>query len=306
MAGAEMDAEKKKVGWIGLGKMGHPMARRLLDGGFALTVFNRTPGKARELVDLGAREAGSAGEAAAASDLVFTMIADDAALEEVTTGENGVLRTAAPGSVLIDMSTVSPGASAAVARQASARGVHYLRAPVSGSTRFAEQGALTIFVSGPVEVYQRCAGVLGALGRKLFHVGQAEEARTLKLLINMMVGTTAMMVAEALAFGEKSGLSWNQMVDVVGQSVVASPLVGYKTQTLKDRNFTPSFTADQIAKDFDLALDAGRSLCVPMPVTALVRQFFGSMKATGRGNLDLFGVVRLLEELAGIEGAGRG
>ena len=300
-----MDPEKTKIGWIGLGKMGLPMARRFLDGGFPLTVFNRTPGRSRELADLGARVAGSPGEAAAASDLVFTMIADDTALHAVTMGENGALEAAAAGSVLIDMSTVSPGASAAVAGKASERGVQYLRAPVSGSTRFAEQGALTIFVSGPFEVYERCTGVLNILGRKLFHVGQAEEARYLKLLINMMVGTTAMMVAEALTFGEKSGLSWGQMVDVIGQSVVASPLVGYKTQTLKDRNFTPSFTADQIAKDFDLALDTGRSLRVPMPVTALVRQFFESMKATGRGDLDLFGVVRLLEELAGIEGAGR-
>jgi len=255
----------------------------------------------KELAASRALVADSSKAVAISADVVITMIPDDRAIEAVALGKEGILESAKEGTILIDMSTISPFASSRVAEGAKKRGVKYLRAPVSGSPKFAEAGILTLFVSGPEEVYQKCQALLGTLGQKLFYVGAAEEARYLKLLINMIVGTTAMIVAEALTFGEKGGVDWIKMLEGLGGSVVASPLIGYKVQPLKDRNLPPTFTVSQIAKDFDLALATGKALSVPMPITSTVSQFLEIMKATGRGDLDAWSVVFLMEELAGIK-----
>ncbi len=289
-----------RIGWIGLGKMGLPMARRILRAGYSLTAYNRTAEKARPLSELGGRILASPADVAAVSTVIFSMVADDAALEAVTLGPRGVFQTVAAGSTLIDMSTVSPGVSARVAEKAREKGVAYLRAPVSGSTQFAESGRLTIFASGPREAFEARTSLLQELGQKLYHVGPQEEARVLKLLINMMVGTTAVMVAEALTLGEKSGLDWTQMVEIVQQSAVGSPLIGYKAKSLTEKSFPPAFTVAQIAKDCDLALGVSRETNVPLPVTALIRQLYGGMLATGRGPSDFFSVLFLLEEMAGL------
>jgi len=294
-------ADKQRIGWIGLGKMGVPMSKNLVKKGYSVTVYNRTKDKTKELATEGAKVADSPKALAAASDVIISMISDDAVLEEVSTGKNGAFEGAKAGTIYIDMSTVSPVASARVAEIAQKKGIKYLRAPVSGSTVLAASGTLTIFASGPKEAYDQCTEIFGAMGQKVFHVGNGDEARYLKLLLNMMVGITAAMTGEALTFGEKGGMDWNQMIDIIGASVVASPLIGYKAQLLKSRNFAPAFTVDQIAKDFDIALDTGKAANVPMPITAMARQFFGAMKAKGKGNLDFFGFVTLLEELAGIK-----
>jgi 3-hydroxyisobutyrate dehydrogenase-like beta-hydroxyacid dehydrogenase len=294
-------AEKEKIGFVGLGKMGHPMVKRLIDTGYTVTVYDRIGERMKELAASRALVADSSKAVAISADVVITMIPDDRAIEAVALGKEGILESAKEGTILIDMSTISPFASSRVAEGAKKRGVKYLRAPVSGSPKFAEAGILTLFVSGPEEVYQKCQALLGTLGQKLFYVGAAEEARYLKLLINMIVGTTAMIVAEALTFGEKGGVDWIKMLEGLGGSVVASPLIGYKVQPLKDRNLPPTFTVSQIAKDFDLALATGKALSVPMPITSTVSQFLEIMKATGRGDLDAWSVVFLMEELAGIK-----
>lgn len=294
-------SEKQKIGWIGLGKMGIPMSKNLVKKGYPVTVYNRTKEKTKELAAEGAKVAESPKALAADSDVVISMISDDPALEEVSIGKNGAFEGAKAGAVYIDMSTVSPVASGRVAEVAEKKGIKYLRAPVSGSTALATAGTLTIFASGPKDAYDKCAEIFGAMGQKVFHVGNGDEARYLKLLLNMMVGITSAMAGEALIFGEKGGMDWNQMVDIINSSVVASPLIGYKAQMLKSRNFTAAFTIEQMAKDFDIALDTGKTINVPMPITAMARQFFGAMKAKGKGNLDFFGLVTLLEELAGIK-----
>jgi len=292
--------KKQNIGWIGLGKMGVPMSKNLIKAGYALTVYNRTKEKTEELADQGAQVADSPGELAKGVDVVISMISDDPVLAAVSTGPDGAFEGARAGSIYVDMSTVSPGASGRVAEAAEKKSIKYLRAPVSGSTALASAGTLTIFASGPKDAYDICVDIFGAMGQKSFHVGTGDEARYLKLLLNMMVGITSAMTAEALIFGERGGMDWTQMIDIISNSVVASPLIGYKAQILKDRNFTPAFTADQIAKDFDIALDTGRALSVPMPITSLARQFFGAMKARGKGELDFFGLVTLMEDLAGI------
>ncbi len=294
-------AEKEKIGFVGLGKMGNPMVKRLTDSGYTVTVYDRIKERVKELTATGALAADSLKSVAVPADVMITMIPDDRAIEAVALGKEGILESAKEGTILIDMSTISPFASSRVAEEAKKKGVKYLRATVSGSPKFAESGILTIFVSGPEEVYQKCHAILGTLGQKLFYVGAGEEARYLKLLINMIVGTTAMIVAEALTFGEKGGVDWIKMLEGLGGSVVASPLIGYKVQPLKDRKLPPTFTVSQIAKDFDLALATGKALSVPMPITSTVSQFLEIMKATGRGDLDAWSVVFLMEELAGIK-----
>ena len=291
----------EKVGFIGLGTMGQPMAGRILGAGFPLTVWNRTSTKTADLAQKGAKVAGSPKEVAAQSDIFVSMIADGPALEAITFGESGILAGAKSGNVFIDMSTVDPEASSRVAKAVEAKGIKMLRAPVSGSTVLASQGTLTILASGDKGAFDRCQKVFSAMGQKIFHVGTGDEARYLKLVLNMMVGTTLQMLAEALTFGKKAGLEWKQMLEIISASVVGSPLVNYKAGPIGDRNFKPAFTASLMAKDFDLALNTGSRLGVAMPTIGLVRQFLGTLKATGRGELDFSGLILLMEELAGIK-----
>ena len=293
------DANGLRLGWIGLGRMGEPMALNLVKAGHQVSVYNRSAGKTRALADAGAAVAARPADLGADKDIVFTMISNDAVLEEVTSGPDGVLQSMAKGAILVDMSTITPAGSARVAEAAAARGVAYLRAPVSGSVVFAVAGTLTILASGSPEAFETCKPVFELMGGKIYHVGEDEQARYLKLTLNMMVGITAGMAAEALTFSERGGVAWDVLLEVVANSAVASPLIGYKKAPLVARDWTPAFPADQMAKDFDMALDTARDLCAPLPITALVRQYWSTMMATGRGNNDFFACLELLEEQAG-------
>jgi 3-hydroxyisobutyrate dehydrogenase-like beta-hydroxyacid dehydrogenase len=289
------------LGWIGLGKMGNPMSTLLLKAGFEMTVFDIEPSAMDKLSEQGATAAKSPADVAGHADIVISMIPDDPALEAVAAGPQGIFQSPKQDLIYIDMSTVSPAASARIGQSAEEKGIRYLRAPVSGSTESAVKAALTILVSGPQEAFVQCRPVFEKLGQKVFHVGPDDQARYLKLLINMMVGITSAMTAEALVFGKRGGLNWHQMIDMINSSVIASPLLGFKTQLLKERDFSPAFTAAQMAKDFDIALDTGRKMDIPLPLTALVRQLYGAMKATGKAGLDYFGLLAQMEEMAGIK-----
>jgi len=291
---------KPNLGWIGVGKMGTPMSTHLLKAGYQLAVYDVVPSAMSALTEQGATAAASAAEVAEQADIIISMIPDDSALEAVATGPQGIFQSQRQGLIYIDMSTVSPVTSARIGAEAEKRGIQYLRATVSGSTESAVTAALTILVSGPEDAFDQCRGIFEKLGRKVFYVGPGDQARYLKLLVNIMVGITSAMTAEALTFGKRGGIDWDQMIDIINNSVVASPLIGFKVQLLKERRYAPMFTATQMAKDFDLALDTGRNMDIPMPLTALTRQLYGTMKATGKGELDYFGLVALMEEMAGI------
>jgi 3-hydroxyisobutyrate dehydrogenase-like beta-hydroxyacid dehydrogenase len=281
--------------------MGNPMSTHLLQAGFHLVVYDIVASAMSALTKQGAVSADSPAEVAAHTDIIFSMIPDDFALEAVAAGPQGLFKYARPGMIYIDMSTVSPAISARIGAAAENKGIQYLSAPVSGSTESAVNAALTIFASGSEDAFNQCRGILEKLGQNVFYVGSGDQARYLKLLVNMMVGITSAMTAEALVFGERGGIGWEQMIDMINSSVVASPLIGFKIQALKKRDFAPAFTATQMSKDFDLALDTGRSMNVPMPLTALVRQLYGAMQATGKGELDYFGLLAQMEEMAGIK-----
>ena len=292
---------KVMIGWIGLGNMGKPMSGRLLQADYSLVVYNRTKKKTKELAEKGAKVADSPAEVASQADITFTMIADSKALEDVTLNKDGVFEGAKPGSIFIDMSTVSPESSAKVGEAAKQKGIRYLRAPVSGSTPAAAAGTLGIMVSGDEDAYSESLEVLKVMGQKVFYLGSAEEARYMKLAVNIMIGTTCQIMSEALVFGEKAGLDWDKMLEVFTNSAVGSPLISYKTKPILERNFSPMFTVNLMAKDFDLALAVGKDLTVPLPVASLVRQCLATAKATGKGELDFVSLVLLAEELAGIK-----
>lgn len=289
----------RRIGWIGLGRMGEPMARHILGAGHALTVWNRSADKAQRLAGAGAAVARTASEAARGADAVFVILADDEALRATLLGEGGVIAAMSPGAVLIEMSTVSPCVSAEVAAAAAAQGVGYLRAPVSGSVAFAETARLTVLASGPKEAYAAVQPLLAHLSARQFHVGEGCEARVLKLALNMMVGVSAAMIGEALALGAKSGLDRSIMLEVIGASAVASPLLSYKSDMLRRRDYAPAFTVRMMAKDFDLILGTARTTATPIPVAAQVREGWSALIAQGDGEADFFKYAELAARLAG-------
>jgi 3-hydroxyisobutyrate dehydrogenase-like beta-hydroxyacid dehydrogenase len=291
----------KNIGWIGLGKMGMPMALKLAESGHKLSVYNRTKSKTATLVDAGASAKDNAADVAKKSDVIITMVSDDTALEMLALGAEGILENAKSNSTFIDMSTVSPVLSRRIAKVASEKGIKYLRAPVNGTVMQAEASTLVILVSGPQSSFDEQNDIFKAMGDKIFYIGAEEQARYLKLSINMMVGISSIMMAEALALGTAGGLDWDVMIDVIKNSAVGSPVVNYKTQMLKDRDFKPAFSAKQMAKDFDLILEAGRTANVPLSISAQARQNWSAMIATGRGENDFFGYIDLLEELSGLK-----
>lgn len=291
----------KTIGWIGTGLMGGPMCKNLLKAGFSLTAFNPTVAKLAPLEALGAKRCADVAALAASAPIIVSMISDDAALHSVALGPAGVLANARPGAIFVDMSTVTPKASAQVAAEAEKRRIAYVRAPVSGGVALAEAAKLTVIASGPKAAYERCLPAFAAMSAKQFLLGPHEEARYLKLCLNMLVGAMGALLGEALAFGRRGGLDWATMLDVFNQSAIASPLIGYKSGPLKARDFTPTFSSKMMAKDFDLLLATAKETSVPLPLSALIRQLYATSIAQGRGEDDFFALTAVIEALAGLK-----
>lgn len=281
---------KPRLGWVGTGKMGAPMCRRVLAGGYELAVVEPVEANRAPLVAEGAQAVDLA--RLADREIVFTTLPDDRALRAVMLAPGtGLAFALGSGQTVVEMSTVSPAASAEVGAALAERGVAYLRAPVSGSTATAASGTLTVLASGPRAAFEACGPVLACFASRTFHVGEGDESRYLKLAINAMVGATSALIAEALAFARKGELGTAGMMDVVLESVVASPLLGYKRDMIVAGDYAPAFALSQMMKDLDLVLDAARQGHVPMPVTALIRQQYEAAAAQGLGARDFFALV---------------
>jgi 3-hydroxyisobutyrate dehydrogenase len=280
--------------------MGSPIVRNLLAAGFDVTVYDVDTARVDEAVGLGARRAEDVASVARSAPLVFSIIPDDDVLRKVALGTHGVIENANDGAVYIDMSTVSPTASGEVREAARKRGVGYICAPVSGSTVLAGNAQLTVFASGAKEAYGRALPVFQAMSARQYYVGEDQQARYLKLAINHLVGSTAVLLAEALTLGTKGGLDWAEMLDVIGDSVAASPLVKYKLDPLKKRDFSPAFSSRQMLKDMSLVVDAGVEAGVPMTAAALVREQFARYAQGDGADLDFFSIVRAVEAQAGL------
>lgn len=271
------------VGLIGLGNMGTAIAERLLASGFGLTVYNRTSERADVLRARGAAVAETAGELAATVDVVLTSLSDDAALEAVAAD---VARAARPGTVLVDLSTVSPTASARVARLAERASLLYLRAPVSGNPSVVRAGNLIFIISGPPEASQRAEPVLLAIGRAIHDVGQEEQARIVKLAINLVIAGLATLMAEALVLSEASGVSRAALLETMGDSAAGAPFVKYKTEPLLRDDYSATFTTRLMEKDVDLVLEEAASAELLLPLAVQIKALLRSTVDAGYGDDD--------------------
>jgi 3-hydroxyisobutyrate dehydrogenase-like beta-hydroxyacid dehydrogenase len=271
------------VGLIGLGHMGTAIAERVLEGGFPLLVYNRTAAKAEAVARRGAVVAGSAAELAARVEVVLTSLADDEALESVA---QEVVPAARPGTVLVDMSTVSPAASARVAAQADAVSVEYLRAPVSGNPSVVRAGNLSFIVSGSPATLERVEPVIRAIGPTIHHVGDGEQARVVKLAVNLMIAGLAELMSEALVLGEAAGVSRADLLEVMGSSAAGAPFVKYKTEPLLRDDFSATFTTALMEKDIDLILDAAESNGVELPVAREMKALLRAASDAGYADDD--------------------
>ncbi len=295
-----MSFPDKRLAFIGIGKIGLPIAARLAKAGYDVTAFDPNAARLDEARALGMAAASSATEAVRDHAVVISSLPDDAALRAAMLGSNGLIAVMAPGAILIETSTVGVDASSAVAVAANARDVAYLRTPISGNASIAHTGELTCFVSGPREAFTLITPVLAGFTRAQTYLGAAEEARYAKLAVNLMIATTAAMMAESLALARKGGIAWPDILQVLHDSAVASPMVKYKTAPLLARDFAATFSCAQMAKDLDLILGAGHAVGVPLQLAAQVRETYGALIASGDADTDFLATVRHVERLSGL------
>lgn len=293
-------AAPQRIGWIGAGRMGVPMAGFILKAGYPLVVFSRNPANRAKLVTQGAREATSAAECARAADIVFSSVSDDAALREVALGGQGVLANLPREAIFIDTSTVSAEVSVEVAAEAARRAIPYIRMPISGNAASAQRGEITALVSGPAAAWEAAKPVVQCFSKDQVYLGGGEEARYMKLVINLMVINLAQSMAEAFALGRKAGLDWNLMLDTLAQSTIASPWVKAKVNLMKARDFSATMTTRLILKDIDLMLAAARAKNVPIPLTALTRERMQATVDAGYGDDDYMSTIKVVEKQSGL------
>jgi 3-hydroxyisobutyrate dehydrogenase-like beta-hydroxyacid dehydrogenase len=281
------------VGFIGLGHMGLPMARRLAASGTPLTVWNRTAGKAAPLADAGAKVAVSLPDLAAACDVVITMLADAAAVRSVLAGDGGVLAACRDGAVVIDMSTIGPRAARDLAAEAARHGADFLDVPVSGSVALAEAGTLTALAGGPREAFDWARPVLAELSQRQLYLGPAGSGAAMKLAVNIIIAALNQSVAEALALAEESGIDRARAYETLTSSAVASPFITYKKDAfLRPGEGPVSFTTALMKKDLELAMEIAGDL--PLPVTLAARDFLSTACEAGLADADFASVAQVL------------
>ena len=288
-----------RLGWLGTGRMGAQLVRRLLGAGHDVSVYNRTLAKAQPLASHGAKVVDSAADLASC-DIVFAMVGTSEDLVGAVLGADGLLSGAAAPSILVDCSTVSADASAQIRAEAAARGTALLAAPVMGNPRVARAGMLTLAVSGPRAAFDDAEPYLSLLGAGATYVGQGELARIVKLCHNLFLGTVAQSMAEITVLAEKSGVSRQAFLACINSSVMGSLFTRYKTPAYVNLDFTPTFTATLLRKDFDLGLAAAREREVPLPVASLVHQIVQSLVGRGHGGQDFATLLQLEAESAGL------
>ncbi|QDS35914.1 NAD(P)-dependent oxidoreductase [Brevibacillus brevis] len=278
------------IGWIGLGNMGIPMASNLLAAGYDVRVWNRTPGKAAPLVALGAKEAATLSELVAQSDVLFTMVSDDDAVKAIYTGSDGLLSLPVQGKLAVDMSTISPDTSRFLAEQAKQAGLRFLDAPVSGSVGPAKEGKLVIMVGGEQSDYEVAKPMLDKLGKAAFYLGPNGAGTSAKLAINLLLGITVQGVSETLLFARSLGIGTEQMLNIISESAVGTPLIRGKAASILADDYPAAFALKHMAKDLRLAHEAG----VTTPLAESVNATYRHALESGLGELDLMAILRHL------------
>lgn len=298
-----MAAGELTVGFVGLGSMGGRIAERLLDQGYAVRGWNRSPGRAAPLAERGMTATGSPREAAEGADVVLSMVTDTTAVEDVTSGEEGIIAGLREGAVYADMSTIAPPASAAIAERVAAHGAAMLDAPVSGSLATLEAGQLSIMVGGPEDAYERIRPVLLAIGPKVMRIGDNGQALQVKVAVNLALVVQVIGFCEGVALAEKGGVPRPVAVEAMLNSVVSSPVLNYRGPLILEGQMPEEAPADVDLqqKDLMLALDLGRKLGVPLPAAAACNELLNACRGLGIGEHDFVVVHEVYRRLAGIE-----
>jgi 2-hydroxy-3-oxopropionate reductase len=291
----------KRVGFIGLGIMGRPMAGHLLKAGYPLTVWNRSSAAVDALVQEGAQAASGPADVARGSDIVFTMVGDSSDVEQVILGPGGVLAGARPGLVIIDMTTISPEVTRGIAARCGELGVHMLDAPVSGGEKGALEATLSIMVGGEPELFERCRPLLEVLGKTITYVGSHGMGQTVKLCNQVVCGLNILAAAEGLCLAAKAGVDPRIVLSVITQGAAGSWMLENLGPKMAAGDFAPGFTVKWQIKDLRLALEAAAQLDLPLPGTALVQQLFRAVAADGGSDEGTQALVKALEKLGNLD-----
>lgn len=290
-----------RVGVVGLGIMGAPMARNLLRAGHTVVVHNRTPARAEPLVALGATAVASPAAVAATSEVVVTCVSDGPDVEQVVCGVAGVLERAASGLLVIDMSTIAPAIARTVAARCAERGVAFLDAPVSGGEQGAVDGTLSIMVGGDTGAFERAAPVFAVLGKRATHMGASGQGQMTKLVNQVVGAVTLAAVAEGVTLAARAGLEPGAVIEAVGSGAATSWMVTNLGPKMQRHDLAPGFMVHLQQKDLRLALGAAAAVGAALPTTAVVHQLFAAVEARGDGALGTQALVTILEALAGID-----
>jgi 2-hydroxy-3-oxopropionate reductase len=286
------------VGFIGLGIMGRPMALNLIKAGHRLVVHNRTAAKQDELVRAGATAAGSPREVAAQSGVIVTIVNDSPDVERVIAGPDGVLAAIRPGTLVIDMSTISPEVTRRLARRLKEKGASMLDAPVSGGDVGAIQGTLSIMVGGDAPDFERARPLFEAMGKKIVHVGGNGAGQVTKAANQVAVAGIIAAVAEALVLGARGGVPPEKIIDALSGGMAGNRVMEVKREKFLTHQFTAGFRTELHHKDLGIALAAAREMGVVLPITALVDQFFLAVMRKGYGGEDDSALMRVIEDLS--------
>ena len=291
----------ERIGFIGLGIMGRPMAGHVLDAGFTVTVWNRTRSKTTPLVERGAAAAASPREVAAASDITITMVADTPDVLDVILGPQGVAHGVRPGSVVVDMSTISPAATREVARRLAERGAEMLDAPVSGGEKGAIDATLSIMVGGKPEVFERVLPVFQKMGRQITHLGESGAGQVTKACNQLVLALTLLGVAEALVLARKAGVDPGKVRAALLGGFAQSKVLELHGQRMLDRNFAPGFRTRLYHKDMGIVTETGRSVGMPLLGGSLAAQLYQVAMNQGLGEMDYSVLARVVAGLGGTE-----
>lgn len=292
-----MISQNSTIGFIGLGSMGQLMARRLLNSGFRLLAYDHTSGKAAALAAHGATAAPNLRQLAGKSEVVISCLPNDDAVLSVYDGPEGVLACANPGSIVIEMSTISPDTSRMLHRMGKERGIGVLDVAISGSTPAAQQGTLTLLGGGDPDVFDSCQPIFSAVAKQYFHLGPSGSGTAMKLVVNTLLGLNMQAIAEAVAFGEKAGLNRELLLEVLAKTAVVSPAHQNKLLRAKSDDYSPQFPLKLMNKDFRLILKKAAELGVPMPATAAALRINAARTAVN-GDEDFSSVISEMERLA--------
>ena len=291
-----------RLGFIGLGHLGSPMARRLLSAGFPLLVYNRDSNRTKELATLGAEVARDPGKLAAEADVVLSCLSDGAAVEAIYMGTGGVLRNARPGTLIIEMSTVAPETPRKLYNAARGPGISLLDVAVSGSTPSAEAGMLTLLGGGNRQDFDAAEAIFAAIAKQWFYMGPSGSGVAMKLVVNALLGIGMQAVAEAVALGEALGLPRDLLFDTLAKTAVVSPVQVGKLASTKRRDYTPQFPIRLMRKDFGLALSAAAHAGLSLPATEAAAAVNAAETVSG-GEEDFSAVVRRMEQEASAQGS---